>query len=81
MKGSELARAVSAIRKWQRHWLLRQFGENGTVLRENLELSGCIDVLLSARLRERIAFHHRSPRVTIRPRQDILRRRRESKRA
>lgn len=37
--------SVKAIRKWQRHDLLRQFGENGQVLPENLELSGHIDRL------------------------------------
>jgi hypothetical protein len=43
-----LEASVRAIRKWQRHHLLRQFGENGLVLPENMELSQHIDRLISA---------------------------------
>jgi len=45
---ADLEASVKAIRKWQRHWLLRQHGENGQVLPENLELSAHIDRLISA---------------------------------
>lgn len=43
----ELSKSVEAIQKWQRHWLLRQYGDNGQVLSENLELSGHLDRVLS----------------------------------
>lgn len=43
-----LERSVIELRKWQCHWLLRQFGENGCVLPENLELSKHIDVVIAA---------------------------------
>jgi hypothetical protein len=42
-----LMESITAVRKWQRHWLLRQFGENGQVLPQNLELSSHIDRLIS----------------------------------
>lgn len=45
---ADLETSVKAIRKWQRHWLLRQYGDNGLVLPENLELSGHLDRLISA---------------------------------
>lgn len=43
-----ITQSVEAIRKWQRHWLLRQFGDNGLVLPESIELSRHIDSVLSA---------------------------------
>jgi hypothetical protein len=42
----DVEKAAAAIRKWQRHWLLRQYGDNGLVLPENLELSAHIDTLM-----------------------------------
>jgi len=36
------------LRKFQRHWLLRQYGVDGQVLPENLEVSAAIDDVLSA---------------------------------
>lgn len=45
---AEIKDSVAAVRKWQRHHLLRQFGDNGHVLPENIELSGHIDALCSA---------------------------------
>lgn len=35
------------IRKFQRHWLLRQYGDNGQVLPENIEVSNAIDALFA----------------------------------
>jgi hypothetical protein len=40
--------SIVAVREWQRHWLLRQFGEDGQVLPENLQLSTHIDRLISS---------------------------------
>ena len=41
-----LEAAYHYIRMWQRHHLLRQFGDDGLVLSENLSLSAHIDTLL-----------------------------------
>lgn len=43
-----LQEAVNEVRRWQRHYLLRQFGENGHVLPENIKLSRAIDILIEA---------------------------------
>lgn len=43
----EVLKAVSDLRQWQRHYLLRQYGENGHVLPENLNLSRALDTVLS----------------------------------
>lgn len=43
-----LEMSVDAIRKWQRHFLLRQYGDNGQVLQENLDLSGHIDCVIAS---------------------------------
>lgn len=40
--------SISAIKKWQRHWLLRQYGDDGHVLKRNLDLSEHIDRVLAA---------------------------------
>lgn len=40
--------SVKVVRQWQRHHLLRQFGDNGLVLPENLELSQHIERLIAA---------------------------------
>lgn len=40
------AEAVDEIRKWVRHSLLRQYGEDGHVLPENMELSEHLAALL-----------------------------------
>ncbi len=45
---SILQTSIAALRKWQRQWLLRQYGEDGIVLRENVELSEHLDRLLNA---------------------------------
>lgn len=45
---TDLETSIAAIRKWQRHWLLRQYGDNGLVLPENIELSEHIDRLIEA---------------------------------
>lgn len=39
----EVQASIFALRKWQRHWLLRQYGEDGKVLADNIELSGHLD--------------------------------------
>ena len=39
---------VDTLRKFQRHHLLRQFGENGRVLPENMEVSTALDAVLAA---------------------------------
>lgn len=39
--------AVNELRRWQRHWLLRQFGENGHMLPENIRLSACLDTVIA----------------------------------
>jgi len=49
---SPLEDSVKAVRTWQRHYLLREYGDNGHVLPENLELSGHIDRLISAVINE-----------------------------
>lgn len=43
----ELQESFTAIRKWQRHILLREFGDNGQVPPTNLTLSKHIDNVLS----------------------------------
>lgn len=43
---TDLEQSVKAIRQWQRHYLLREYGDNGQVLPENLKLSGHIDTLI-----------------------------------
>jgi hypothetical protein len=43
----ELQESFTAVRAWQRHVLLREFGDNGHVLPVNLELSRHIDRILS----------------------------------
>jgi hypothetical protein len=40
--------SITAIKQWQRHWLLRQYGDDGHVLKQNTELSEHIDRLLAA---------------------------------
>lgn len=57
----ELKESVAAIRKWQRHHLLRQFGDNGHVLPENLELSQHIDRVIDAAQKSEILFHMHAP--------------------
>lgn len=42
----ELQESYTAIRKWQRHVLLREYGGDGHVLPENLALSQHIDRLI-----------------------------------
>jgi len=37
---------VDTLRKFQRHHILRQYGENGHVLPENLEVSAALDAVL-----------------------------------
>lgn len=48
MSRESLATSVTALRKWQRQWLLRQYGDDGNVLRENLELSRHLDRVIEA---------------------------------
>ena len=43
---TEFEKSVNKLRKWQRHWLLRQYGENGHVLPENIELSNALDIVI-----------------------------------
>lgn len=43
---TDFEKAVNKLRIWQRHHLLRQFGDNGLVLPENLELSRSLDRVL-----------------------------------
>lgn len=43
----DISKSVEAIRLWQRHHLLREYGENGQVLPENLELSEHLDRVLA----------------------------------
>lgn len=38
---------VKELRRWQRHWLLRQYGDNGQVLPENIKLSEALDAVLT----------------------------------
>lgn len=48
-----LEKSAYAVRKWQRHYLLRQYGDNGLVLPENMILSEHIDRLIRAALTEK----------------------------
>lgn len=50
------AEAMDEIRKWIRHWLLRQYGENGHVLPENIKLSEHLAALLDYAERAREAM-------------------------
>ncbi len=40
--------AVEELRRFQRHHLLRQYGEDGNVLPENLRVSEAIDAVMKA---------------------------------
>lgn len=44
----ELCAAIFEVRKWQRHWLMRQFGSDGRVLPENIKLAAHLNIILAA---------------------------------
>jgi hypothetical protein len=44
----DIENSIDAVRKWQRHHLLRQYGEDGQVLPENIVLSGHIERIIAA---------------------------------
>jgi hypothetical protein len=46
--GEKIDNAALELRKWQRHVLLRTYGDNGQVLPENLAISEHLDTVLSA---------------------------------
>ena len=48
MNDPTIAQAVKMLRTYQRHRLLREFGDNGLVLAENLDVSQCLDVVIKA---------------------------------
>ena len=51
--------AALALRKWQRHTLLRTYGDNGQVVPENIAISGHLETLLSV-----LPPPHDAPAVT-----------------
>lgn len=46
--------AIEVLRRYQRHHVLRQFGEDGHVLPECLEVSNAIDELIEDAKRARV---------------------------
>lgn len=55
-----MADKIDILRRFQREWLLRQYGDDGHVLPENLEVSNAIDGLINevARLGSLLHEHH-----------------------
>lgn len=44
----ELKLSVERVREWQRHYLLREYGDDGHVLPKNIEISDDLDAIMRA---------------------------------